>query len=200
MSVFIRRFTSDPGNSTLLDIESVNILDLAPPGVITGVGSGTALLVGEFENGPFETTEEVTSGTDLVQRYGGFGYTYAGVVANNPSARARKADGALIAEYWNGNAAIALNNKRFARLLVSRVDTSVGAVEFTRQASVLGASTPTFSLVPNAVFAYFYGTLGAAFTVESNTFTAAAAVYTTGNGVYPSTFVGGETMVLTIDQ
>ena len=200
MSVFIRRFTSDPGNSTLLDIESVNILDLAPPGVITGVGSGTALLVGEFENGPFETTEEVTSGTDLVQRYGGFGYTYAGVVANNPSARARKADGALTAEYWNGNAAIALNNKRFARLLVSRVDTSVGAVEFTRQASVLGASTPTFSLVPNAVFAYFYGTLGAAFTVESNTFTAAAAVYTTGNGVYPSTFVGGETMVLTIDQ
>lgn len=202
MSVFIRRFTSDPGNSVLLDIESVNILDLTPPGSIGGVGTGTALLVGEYENGPFETTEEVSSATDLVQRYGGFGYTYGGVVANNPSARARKADGALNPEYWNGNAAIALNAKRFARLLVTRVDTSIGEVEFTREASLLGAATQTWALNDTDTFAYGYGNMTSPFNFGGGSFTGTAALLTSGVGVYPSTFtaVSNSTLTLSADQ
>jgi hypothetical protein len=201
MSVFIRRFTSDPGNSVLLDIESVNILDLDPPGNITGVGSGTALLVGEYENGPFETVEEVSGGTDLVQRYGGFGYTYAGVVSNNPSARSRKADGALNAEFWNGNALIALNAKRFSRLLVARVDTSIGAVQFTRQASQLGAALQTWPLNDGDTLTYYYGDPTTPVIVSGATFNGVAALLTSAVGVYPSLFtsLGGSTLVLATD-
>lgn len=204
MSVFIRRFTSDPGNDVLLDIESVNILDLTPPGVISGVGAGTALLVGEFENGPFETTEEVTSSVDLAQRYGSFGYIYAGVAANNPSARSRKVDGTLTPEYWNGNAAVALNGKRFRRLLVSRVDTSVGSVEFSRHCSISatlpGGTDQTFNLEPNEYFTLVTGDNAGIPTNIGGQFLAAAANLVSGAGVYPTLFVGGETLVLNIDS
>lgn len=198
MSVFLRRFTSDPGIGILLDIESVNILDLEPPGAISGVGSGTALLVGEYEDGPFETVEEVSSSTDLSRRYGGFGYNYAGVPSNNPSARSRQADGAVAPEFWNGNAAIALNSKRFARLLVTRVDTSVGEVQFTRLASLSGSQAQTFDLEPGDTILYAYSD-GLVSATGGGTFLATEAVLTSGAGVYPSTFIGGETLTLTID-
>jgi hypothetical protein len=204
---FIRRFLADPGNETLLDIESVNILDLEPPASIAGVGTGTALLVAEFEDGPFAADSviagggpsEVSGAGDLLTRFGGFGYTYGGVQGNNPCARTRFADGALTPEHWNGNGFIALANKRFKNLIVARADTSVGSVEFTRQAAVLGSNLPTFALNPGDVLSYFYGD-DTAITTFGGTFNAAAAVYTTGNGVYPTTFVGGEKMVITIDQ
>ena len=44
---FIRRFLSDPGLATLVEIEAVNILDLEPPASITGVGSGKAQKYGK---------------------------------------------------------------------------------------------------------------------------------------------------------
>jgi len=198
MSVFLRRFTSDPGNEVLLDIESIDILDLAPPGAINGVGTGTALIVGEFENGPFETTEEVSSSTDLAQRYGGFGYSYGGITGNNPSARSRKADGALNPEFWNGNAAVQLNGKKFRRLLVTRVDTSVGEVEFERFASLSGSTNQTFNLNPGDTYTYVYGD-AVSFATGGGTFLAVEAILLSAAGVYPSLFVGGETLTLTID-
>ena len=73
MSVFVRRFTSIPGQDVLLQIEAINIIDLEPRGAISGVGTGTACLVGEFEDGPFNTPTEVTSTTDLANIFGGFG-------------------------------------------------------------------------------------------------------------------------------
>lgn len=199
MSVFLRRFTSDPGNEVLLDIESVNILDLAPPGAINGVGTGTALIVGEFENGPFGTTEEVSSSTDLSQRYGGFGYTYGGITGNNPCARSRHADGALNAEFWNGNAAVQLNGKKFRRLLVTRVDTSVGEVDFTRFASVSGAALQTFNLTAGDTYTYVYGD-AVSFATGGGTFLAVEAILLSAAGVYPSLFSGDETLTLTIDS
>lgn len=203
MSVFIRRFTQDPGLDVLLNIEAVDILDLTPPGAIIGVGSGTALLVGEFEDGPFNTTEEVSSATDLQQRYGGFGYTYGGIVGNNPSARSRQADGALDPEYWNGNASVQLQSKRFRRLLVTRVDTSVGAVEFTRlmslSATQAGATDQTFNLEPLEYLVYGYGDHTGGSVLGGGQFLAGEAVLTSGVGVYPTLFVGGETLVLEID-
>jgi hypothetical protein len=141
MSVgFTRRWTYDPGNSVLQQIEGVDILDRAPPAVINGVGSGTVNIVGEFENGPFGVTTEVTSATQLAAVFGGFGYTYSGIVGQNPCARQRYADSAISPEFWNGNGAVQLTGKRYSRLLVMRVDTSVGSVTFTRQANLLGAS------------------------------------------------------------
>ncbi len=192
MSVFIRRFEFDPGIEVFLEIEAVNILDLEPPGSISGVGTGTAMLVGEFEDGPFETPTEVTSATDLSKNFGGFGYTYAGVTGNNPCARKRQADAAVTPEYWNGNGIIALNGKKFRRLLLTRVDTSVGSESFSRLAGLKNHGAQfSYALTSGGTLIYSHGT--ASFTT---TFTGVAALITSGAGTYPTTFVGGETITL----
>lgn len=194
---FIRRFLSDPGLETLLEIESVNILDLEPPAALTGVGSGTALLVAEFENGPFATEEgpqEVGSSTDFLTRFGGFGYIYDSVPSNNPCARVRRADSAIIPEFWNGNGFIALVNKRFKRLVVARVDTSVGAVEFTRLPCLSGSTSPTFDLSPAQTLVLVTDSGSTTFT-----FNATAAHIDSAAGAYPGVTAGGEQMVVAID-
>ncbi len=205
MSVFIRRFTFDPGNEVLLEIESVNILDLDPPASISGIGTGTVLCVGEFENGPFAASpgvagmtagvQEVAGANDFVSTFGSLGYAYAGINSNNPSARLRTADGAIATEAWNGNGFVQLSGKKFKRLLIARVDTSAGAVEFTRQAFLVGASGFSFNLEPSQTFA-----ANVAGTTSTATFTATAATVTSGAGTYPTTFAGGETLVLGYDD
>lgn len=194
MSVFIRRFTFDPGVQVFLEIEAVNVLDLTPPSSITGVGTGTALCVGEYEDGPFNMPTEVTSATELASTFGNFGYTYAGITAQNPCARVRYADGAVVPEYWNGNGLLALNAKKFARLIIARVDTSVGSVDFERTASLLGGSSFTYSLSPAQTF--IFGTATASYTV---TFNATAATLTSAAGAYPTGFTGGEVMTIVRD-
>lgn len=207
MSVFIRRFTQQVPNDVLLEIEAVNILDLDPPSAITGIGTGTVICEGEYEDGPFATggncnglddlgkgTFEVTGTTDFVNTFGELGYRYAGVPGNNPSARKRRSDGAIIDELWNGNAFVQLNGKRFRRLLCLRVDTSVGTVEFKREAFVTGAAAFAYNLEPGQILALDIGAGSV-----SATFTATAATVTSGAGVYPTTFVGGETLTLGYD-
>ena len=194
MSLFIRRFTSDPGTQVFLEIEAVNILDLTPPSTITGVGTGTVMLVGEFEDGLFGSPTEVTSATDLANTFGGFGYTYGGVAGLNPCARSRLADGAITPEYWNGNGMIALNGKRFARLLIARVDTSVGSVDFERCAWIGGGSSFTYPLTAGDTLLF-----GSATTPYTATFSATAAALTSGGGSYPTGFTGGEVMTIVRD-
>lgn len=195
MAGFIRRFLEDPGLEVLLEIEGVVIIDREPPANITGLGSGTVLVVGEFEDGEFEVPCEVFSGGDLRAQFGGFGYEYDGIIANNPCARTRLADSALIPEYWNGNGFISLVNKRFRRLIICRVDTSVGQVEFTRLASVVGNDNTLWDLEPGQTLAVEVD--GAA--AVAATFDAAVATEVSGAGTYPSTFVGGEQMTVTMD-
>lgn len=205
MSVFIRRFTFDPGNEVLLEIESVNILDLDPPASIAGIGTGTVLCVGEFENGPFAASSgtrgmdagvyEVSGATDFVNTSGSLGYSYAGVNANNPCARARNADSAIASEYWNGNGFVQLSGKRFKRLLIARVDTSVGSIEFTRQAFLVGGAGFSFNLEPGQT-----SIVNVSGTSTTATFSAAAATVTSASGTYPTTFAGGETLVLGYDD
>jgi len=194
MSTFIRRFLFDPGTEVLLEIESVNILDLEPPASISGVGTGTVICVGEFENGPFAVTTEAAGATDLVNTFGSLGYTYGGVPGNNPCARSRKADGAIVAETWNGNGIVQLNAKRFRRLLIVRVDTSVGSVSLTRQASITGAAAFVYNLEPAQVLSLDIGAQPV-----SATFTATAASVTGVAGVYPTLFIGGETLTVGYD-
>lgn len=196
MSVYTRRFGSDPGLEVLLEIESVNILDLDPPATISGVGSGTVICVGEYEDGPFATggnapgqanntpIREAAGSNDLLSANGGFGYTYAGIVGSNPSARARKADSATTAEYWNGNAFIQLSGKKFARLLVARVDTSVGSVTFTKQAFLTGAAAFSYDLEPaQTLIVTDAGTdRTATFTATAGTVTSATATYNVAAG------------------
>jgi len=193
VSSYIRRFLQDPGVDILLDIESVNVLDLDPPASISGVGTGTVLMVGEFENGPFNEPTEVISATDMASIFGGLGYTYGGNPINNPCAVKRTADGGN-AEAWNGNGFIQLNGKKFRRLVLARVDTSVGEVTFSRLAFFAGANVFRYNLEPaqNVVFEDGTGP-------DTATFSAAAAARISGAGVYPTLFVGGETITLGYD-
>jgi hypothetical protein len=205
MSVYLRRFGFDPGEEVLLEIESVNVLDLDPPAAISGVGTGTVICVGEFENGPFAATSgvtampkqvyEVSGSTDFTASSGSFGYNYAGVSSNNPCARGRKADSATSFEDWNGNAFVQLSGKKFRRLLICRVDTSVGSVEFKRTA-YLESETPafTYNLEPAQTLVVVD-----AGTTRTATFSAAAATVNSGSGTYPNGFVGGETLTLGYD-
>jgi hypothetical protein len=192
---FTRRYTFDPGLTEILKIEGVVIISRAPPGLVIGTGTGCALCVAEFEDGPFEKVTEVLGSSDLLNQFGGFGFTYDAVDSNNPCARARYADGQVAPEYWNGNGFIALGNKQFARLLLCRVDTSVGSVQFTRLGAVSGGSGFTFDLEPAQVLGVKLNGGGA----TSVTFNATAATKNSAAGTYPSTFAGGESITYKID-
>lgn len=191
---FIRRFGFDPGLAVLTAIEGVVIIDREPPLDITGVGAGVVTCVAEFENGPFALPTEVEGSGDLLATFGGFGYTYDGVASQNPCARSRRADGAVNPEYWNGNGFIALVNKRFSKLIITRVDTSVGSVAFTRLASVSGGGDFTFDLEPAQTLQIDVGAGDVA-----ATFNAAAATKQSADGTYPTTFAGGESVTVAVD-
>lgn len=190
MAGFIRRFTQDPGISEITSIEGVVIIDREPPGAIQGAATGVVVVVGEFEDGEFASPFEVTSSEDLFSNFGGFGFTYDGVSSQNPAARARQSDSAVQAEYWNGNGFIALVNKRFSRLIVTRVDTTVGTVQFTRNASVLGAQAFTYGLTSG-------NTIG--FVIDNADGQYSPARITSAAGTYPTSFSGGESFSVDVD-
>lgn len=187
---FIRRFTSDPGLEVLLEIESVNILDIEPSAPLTSVGYGTIMLVGEFEKGPYNEPTEVFGPSDVSQTFGGFGFSYAGVPGNNPCARKRTADGAVTAEYWNGNGMVALNGKKFSRLVLVRVDASLGSVQFSRCASLLGNVQTTFAVTAGQTVVTDIGAGNVTATILGTQATYAGGVFPGGGG--NSGFVGGE--------
>lgn len=194
MSAYVRRFTFDPGSSVLLNIESVNILDLTPPAALQGIGSGTTLLVGEFENGPYNFNLEIDSAQALQRQYGTLGYVYNGVQCQNPSAIARKADNATSPEYWNGNAFVQLNGKQYSRLILCRVNTSVGTVQLSKLASITGtAAAIKYNLGAGSVLSL---DLGAG--PVSATFSAAVAAVT-GSGAAFGSLVAGNQVTLGYD-
>jgi hypothetical protein len=193
---FIRRFLSDPGNGILLNIESVNILDLLPPGSISGIGTGTVLIVGEFEDGAYNTATQVADVTDLTNNWlagGGIGFTYGGVAGNYPCAVQRYADQAIQPESWNGNAGMQLNGKQFAELVVCRVNTSVGNVQLTALPFITGNASFRYALVANQVLGLDIG--GGPLTT---TFTATAATLLSGTETYTSV-AAGDTITFGID-
>lgn len=122
MAGFIRRFSSFPPESVLTAIEGVNIIDLAPPGSISGVGSGVACCVGEFADMTYALEVNETDGTitsdpqpveifsarDLSQKLGGF----------DPTLGAFGGD--------CGNGYVELRNKRFFRLIAVPINLASG--------------------------------------------------------------------------
>ena len=190
---FLRYFENDPGDDVLLAIESANVIDTEPPAPTNGVGTGCACCVGEFEDGAFNSPIELSSASDLLAALGGFGFNYDGVVANNPCARVRKVDATLLAEYWNGNGAIALNRKKFARLICVRADTSVGTVRFVRLANLVGVAKFTYNLTSGQSI-----TLTAGSTTSTVAMTGVHATVTGADAAF-ATIVGSETATLGYD-
>lgn len=160
MAGFVRRFTEIPPLEVITQIEGVVIIDLAPPDPAVGTGTGAVLLVGEFEDGFFATdidikgAVEVFGSVDFQKKFGGLGYTYGALTAQNPSARRH------LQELWNGNGFIKAWKLRAQRLMVSRVDTSVGSVSFDLLPSLDGGQGPF--VIPNATTLGFTSQLGAA--------------------------------------
>lgn len=141
MAGYVRRYTSEPTLEEILRIEGVVIIDLSPPEPLTGAGTGAVLVVGEFEDGQFaavagEGPLEVFGSTDLKNKFGGFGFEYDGVVSNNPCARRHHL------EDWNGNGFLKLFKMRAQRMMIARVDTSVGEVSFDPLACAKGNVGP----------------------------------------------------------
>ena len=199
---FIRRFTPPfPSNSTLSQIEGVDILDRAEPAQVQGATTGIVCLVGEFEDGPYNSPYQA-SASDIGSSgntFGGFGYTYpGGLPGSNPCAQVRYADSAVIPEYWNGNGWIATTQKTFSSLVLVRVNTSVGAVQFTANAYLLGVNDYS---IPIQTGQHIDVTLssGGSPTTTTATFTGVAATLTSAAGTYPSTFAGGENITFGID-
>lgn len=193
-SVYQRYFTFDPGSTVLLNIESVNVLDLNPPAPIQGIGVNTAMIVGEFEDGPYNKPQVVLSTSDFPNVWGGLGYTVNGVQCVYPSAQTRYADAQLLPEYWNGNGFLALNGKQFAGLVVTRVNTSTGAVSFTYQAYVTGATAFSYPMATGQQLGINLGS-GAVLA----TFTGVPATVTGTTITPPTAFTGVEQLVLSYD-
>ena len=193
MAGFVRRFTSEPTIETILQIEGVVIIDLAPPPAVTGAGTGAVLLFAEMEDGPFaaepdEGPLEVFGSADLQQKFGAFGYEYDGVVSSNPCARRH------LQELWNGNGFLKLFRLRAQRLMVARVDTSVGEVSFDPMACVAGDVGP-YQLTNGDVITATTTAGGPA----SSTAIAGTAVTIAGVGATIATLTSGEAVDIAID-
>ncbi|CAB4154974.1 hypothetical protein UFOVP650_57 [uncultured Caudovirales phage] len=193
MSGFLRRFTEEPTIEVIQQIEGVVVIDLAPPDPVTGAGSGAVLLVGEFEDGYFATDPEIKGalevfgGDDFGKKFGGFGYTYNSTPAQNPSARRH------MSELWNGNGWLKAFKLRAQRIMVARVDTSVGVVSFDPLATLTGNVGP---------FAVAVGdTLAATTNIGTGSSTAIAATVATRAGASAAfaSVVSGDTFGILID-
>lgn len=202
MSAFIRRFTEEPSLETLLEIESINIVDLVPPEPSTGVGTGNLLTVAEFEDGPFAAggdsphydaakrgPYEVFGSGDLVSTFGGFGFVRGTVPYQDPVCRQRNG------EAWNGNGYLKLRFVKARRLMIARVDNAVGSVAFSPLATIQTAAGP-FALAVGQQLSIDPDGGGAA---SSTAIAAAPAQVTGAAGTYPTTFAGGESMTIALD-
>jgi hypothetical protein len=207
MPAFVRRFTSFPSIETLSEIEAIDIVDLPPPAPTTGVGTGALLTIGEFEDGPFATgvsadapryasdlrgqaVLETFSSEDLRQKYGGFGFTYGTSRYQNPAARKH------LLELWNGSGFMKLKFVKPKRLMISRVDTSVGQVAFSPLACLIGATAGPYTLAVADVLSLTTDAGGPA----SSTAIAAAVATAAGANFAASGFTGGETITIQVDS
>jgi len=190
MTAFIVRSTTTPTTEQLSEIEQIWIIDRDPTSPVTGVGTGTVLEVGEFEDGDFETPTEVYGEADELEKFGGFGYTYGGLKYRNPCARQH------LSEPWNGNGFIKGKYLRFPRKIICRVDSSTGDVRFTLAAALRSDAAP-FDMEPADQLSV---TTDAGGPANSTAVTATAAANAgAGFAPGPTGFAGGERITIQVD-
>lgn len=186
MTGFKRYFSAEPSRATLRAIEGVSLIERPPAAIPDGVGTGVVCLVGEFEDGPMDSPTEVRKKIDLLTTFGGFGYVKDGKPYQNPVAR--RSGGS---EDWNGNGYLALRGKKFNRLIITRVNTSAGKVKFRRLATLTASERGPHDLEPSDTFEIERD--GTPLTATVN---AAAGTIQASGGIFPTTFVGGEYLLI----
>lgn len=186
MTGFKRYFSGEPSRAALRAIEGVSLIERPPTAIPDGVGTGVVCLVGEFEDGPFAAPTEVRKKTDLLNTFGGFGFVKSGKPYQHPVAR--QSGGS---ELWNGNGYLALRGKKFSRLIISRVNTSAGKVKFRRLATLTSSVRGPHDLEPADTFEIERDGSPLTATVDATAGQSQAV-----GGTFPTTFVGGEYMLI----
>jgi len=144
MSGFIRRYGSFPGSEVITLIEGVVIVDLPPPGSVSGAGTGVVAVIGEFANVTYGTAVdtagvvttkpqpvEVFSAQDMVNKLGGFDETIGDTGISG------------------GNGFIAIRNKKFSRLVCVPVNlASAAAVRVYRKLPTCKGASDAAPVVP----------------------------------------------------
>jgi hypothetical protein len=189
MSAFIRRGRTTPSATVLTEIEQIYIVDGVQNPPVVGVGTGTLLLVGEFEDGTFNKPTEVYGEESEATTFGGFGYKYGDTLYQNPCARIR------LGEYWNGNGWIKGKYLKPNRKIICRVNTSVGDVRFTLAAALTSRAGP-FALSAGDSISVTTDTG----TASSTAITAVVATKTGAVLAEPVLLTGGERIGLTVDS
>lgn len=188
----IRRvFSTDPGQAELLSVGGLAIIDRAPPATPLGAGSGTALLVGEFERGPIGVATEILTASYFTATFGGLGWPISGNAHAGPVAQ--QSGGS---EPWNGNGFIAAANKTFNRLVVMRVDNSAGTVELERLACLTGGAGPFAADNGDQIV---FELDGGASTTTVTLAATAASILATGAS-YPIASPGGKYLIASWDD
>lgn len=120
----IRRYTTMPTDTVILELEGIIIVDEAPPPVITGLGTGVVGMAGEFLDSPFATPYAAyapISTQDFLDTFGGYD--------------ARVGDSGK-----EGNGLRALMRRMFAKLVIVRVDmTQAQTLTITRGVGAAGS-------------------------------------------------------------
>lgn len=186
MTGFTRYFSAEPSRAQLAAIEGVNLIEVSPQNVAQGAGTGVCCVIGEAEDGPYNTPVEIFNGQELIGTFGELGYIHDGKPGQSPVARRSGSS-----EKWNGNLFMALSGLTFTRLIVVRVKTAAGQVQFRRLASLTATLRGPHDLEPGdtADFEVDGAPVSATIVAEAGTIQAVG-------GTYPTLFVGIEKIVI----
>jgi hypothetical protein len=152
------------------------------------------LLVAEFEDGAFDTPTEVFGAESEQTLFGGFGYTYGTLRYQNPCARRH------LGEDWNGNGFLKGKFLQPNRKIITRVDTSVGQVQFSLVAGLTSDVGPFTGLATSDILTIDVDSQAPQ---NSTAITATKAQKDSSPAVtYPlgTPFVDGERIGVTIDS
>lgn len=189
--MFTRRFSALPSLAVLLAVSGVVLVDAPPARPVNAAPFGKLIVVGEFEDGEFNTPTELLTSSDQATKFGLFGYTYGSLKYQYPCAK--QSGGS---EPWNGNGWLQTARLVFGGGLVfCRVDTSVGQVTLTPRAYLQSTVKAPFALDHGLTFIFNPNGAGNV-TITLN----AVAAANTGSGGTFNAFTGGETLTLAIDN
>lgn len=113
--MFTLRVPTMPTLPQILELERIIIVDETGPAIPTGTANNNACLVGEFLKGPFFPSQ-VVSGGDILSRYVGV----PAYIDRMSQTAAGVQNGSGV--YFDGNGFVELLGKRFAGLVLQRVD------------------------------------------------------------------------------